>query len=246
VYDDDADHVERSRANLFTLDDRDQSRIWAHRVNSGGKMMVAKEMFRGLELDLVFDKSAEHFCVYHPPAPNTGLTLQLLIRQDRKDLHYWLDWKNANREDIALALARLEHLDAESGLKDRALIEMSAVDGSAAQLGISGWKTSYYLPTDRISECLANCSEEQAGQLANELWNNFDTNEFRAISLDSRLLPFIDTFMIDKVEEHNVPVYTWATNVDISDPDAIQRLRPVLDREWIEVVLVRVPSYFHL
>ncbi len=244
TYDPGADNVERGRANLRLLNPPDKKRIWAHRMNTVGSLMVAREFFTGVEMDLVFSSAEKKFKVYHPPADDAGLDLEMQLRQDHGDLGYWLDWKNASRANVEEALARLELLDKKHEIRSRALIEIAALDGSARILADQGWRVSYYLPTGKILECLSHCPPEESASLAEELWAQFDSNGYTAVSFDIRLLAFVEANMLDRIQRDNIAAHTWNTEVDISAENAPSLLEPILGRRWIDTILVTFPNHF--
>ena len=51
------------------------SKVWAHRVNSIEKYQEARDIFSGIELDLMFDVASNTFDVNHPPAKSINLSL---------------------------------------------------------------------------------------------------------------------------------------------------------------------------
>lgn len=244
VFDLDADAVERSNANLRRLPD--PSRVWAHRINSGGSLLEAKEIFHGVEFDVVFDELTGQFKVYHPPADDVDLSLEMQLQQGHAAIRYWLDWKNASLDNVPLALKRLADLDERYHLKQRALIETGAVDGSASLLANAGWRVSYYLPTDIIANCWRTCSVAEKKSLGESLWSDWDDSGFTAVSFDVALLPFVEEIMLRRIKRDNIPAYTWAPSIDIADADAPEKLEPLLERSWIEVVLVTFPNPFRL
>ncbi len=246
-YDENADYVERARASLFALGRDTWQRVWAHRVNSALGLIEAKELFAGIEMDVVF--SDGEFRVHHPPAPDTGLTLELQLMQDRGSggrTLYWLDWKNANANNMGGALQRLERLDAQFGIKSRTLLETSSLNGPARVFTRRGWSVSYYLPTDRILACMNTCSETNLMALADSLWSDFDANSFSAISFDARLMPFVEDYMLGRILRDDVPAYSWQTQIDVSTPGAAAEIERVLDRPWLEALLVTMPSHFKI
>jgi len=153
------DLYERYRIVLSDLRSSNHSvweRIWAHRVNTIGSLLEAKNLFAGVETDVVFD--GQSFLVYHPPKPPTGLTLETLLEAagEGNDLRFWLDWKNPDSDLIERAIHRLEYLDERFALKDRAILETTpqAVGEHLRQISQRGWEHSYYLPTEKILDCL--------------------------------------------------------------------------------------------
>jgi heptose-I-phosphate ethanolaminephosphotransferase len=238
------DHIERIRANLAILSDADRNKIWAHRVNSGGKMLEVKQAFAGVELDVVYEASA--FQVYHPPAEAVNLTLADQLAQDKDNIGIWVDWKNANETLLPEAMDRLEQLHATYNIKDRSIIEISALDKTAEKLVAAGWRTSYYLPTQPLIECSITCTATEKQARAATLWSEYDAAGFNAISFDVRLVPFVESQMLDRMERDSIPTYSWATAVDMSAPNALPMLRPLLQKQWLKVILVSAPSNFPL
>lgn len=238
-FDENADATERARGNLLAITD---DRVWAHRINTGASYQEAAEFFSGVESDVVF--LGDRFGVFHPPTPDVGLTLNDLLKQERMPVTYWLDWKNASLENSAAALERLTQLDREFGISDRALIEISAIDGSAQVFVEADWEVSYYLPTEQIAACQQNCSEAEAAAMATQLKGIIEKERFSAVSFDVALLPFIETYLLSYLQERELKAYTWATGVTISSVEAPEQLASILERQWLRGVLVSFPSYF--
>ncbi len=234
-----ADHIERARANLLAIDDE---RVWAHRINTGASLQEAAEIFSGVELDVVFVDG--EFRVFHPPAPDIGLTLQRQLTQEVRAIEYWLDWKNASIGNVEAALGHLADLDASFDISARTLVEISALDGSADRITAAGWRASYYLPTAEIAACMSSCDVSGQQQLAEKLLGNFEKQRFAAMSFDAALMSFVEDHLLKYIETHSVPAYTWATAIDISAQGAPSEVAPVLQRAWLEGVLVSLPSYF--
>src|SRR5262249_51591514 len=148
------DYLEIARlelAHIKATRPLDYQKLWAHRVDSIGKLMEAKSLFAGVEIDVVFDSKAGEFFVYHPPKASHNLSLRefLLATRDRPDLRFWFDWKNANEEDFDAAFVRLTALDHEFSIKRRSLIETGSdvIFSSLRKLAGAGFSHSYYVPT---------------------------------------------------------------------------------------------------
>ncbi|XOV86178.1 MAG: sulfatase-like hydrolase/transferase [Pseudomonadota bacterium] len=243
-FDPDGDTVERARGNLFTLAQQVRSRVWAHRINSGAAMLEARDVLAGVEMDLVWRD--EDFAVYHPPAPDVGLTLNMQLAQDRPGLRYWLDWKNPDPQNLGRAIQSLAALDEKHQLKDRVLVE-TAPGPAARLLAEAGWVSSFYLPTSRISDCMTTCSPDQQALLARELWATFDREGFTAMSFDMALLPFIEAYLGPRLVAEGIAAYSWAPLLDISSPTGAADVSRLLQgRDWIKGMLVTLPSPFRL
>jgi len=193
------DSFERARVELLELKRKSAvtwRKFWVHRVNTLGKLLQVKQLFAGIELDLVFDEKARRFFVYHPPLENVGLTLEMMLQAstDYPELGVWADWKNATKENVNAALARFARLDAEYGLKSRILIETGhdAIFGELSALTRHGFKHAYYLPTEEIIECDSESPSENCETLSELLLTRVKTIGATAISYDARARAFIE------------------------------------------------------
>lgn len=250
VFDENADYAERSRGNIRNIKARFgtavQSKVWAHRVNTLGSMIEAREIFPGIEMDLVFDSDKKQFFVYHPPAPNVGLTLASQLRQDDGKVHYWLDWKNANPENLQSALETLEGLNDTHNIKQRAILESGTLSKSMSIFKRAGWNTSYYLPTKIIAKCMSNCSNEEKSKLANQLLENRKKFGYGTVSVDARLLQFFDKHMAQAFNDEESKIYIWDQSIDVSDKNALSRMEKYITHKNVGVLLVNFPSPFDL
>jgi len=135
------------------------ARLWAHRVDSLGKLLSAKQLFAGVELDVVFQPETGRFHVNHPPAADAGLELEDYLQAcaDRPDLRFWFDWKNAGEVQLSAALGQWRELDRRFAISARSIIETGpeAVSPELAQIAEAGFTHSYYLPRDAVMRCVA-------------------------------------------------------------------------------------------
>lgn len=250
TFDKNADYVERSRGNLNEIRSKwgaeALSKVWAHRVDSIASFMEAKDIFPGIELDVVFQKQIKKFFVYHPPASNPGLTLEKYLRQDDGKKHYWFDWKNVEKDNIEAAISNLSTLDEKYTIKKRVIVETGVSISDVSKISQQGWQLSYYLPTHEILNCIKSCSHSEAGKLAATIMKRVGNHSFSAISFDARLLPFFNSHLDKFIENNKLKVFIWDQSIDISSEKAPQRLEPYLTHRLIDVVLVDFPSLFDL
>lgn len=241
---DNKDYYELSRVNLKQARQQDNGhwrRIWAHRVDSLGKLLEAKTLFAGIELDLVYDGSVGSFHVYHPPKENHGLTLAEYLRasSDRKDLKYWFDWKNPSASELVTALEKLESLEAAYGIKDRSILEVPS-DFSAdneAILARQGWQVSYYLPTDQIVAC-AKRGAGDCAEPALHMANRARSLGARYVSFDYRAWDFMKTHE-QAFADFELLSWDLSKNTMAHDASGFD-----IDNR-ISVLLVGYPSAFH-
>jgi heptose-I-phosphate ethanolaminephosphotransferase len=130
-----------------------RERVWAHRVDTLGKMMEATRLFAGVEIDVLYDAWQRTLVVNHPPDPPSGLLLEeLLAYADRLNpqLSLWLDVKNFDERNADHIVNELKRLDAKYRIRERALIETEHTGSRVALLRQAGFRSSYYLPTKLI------------------------------------------------------------------------------------------------
>jgi len=197
--DDAKDAYERNRiisGEIRRNDEESWQRIWAYRVNSIGKLLEAKQIFSGVEVDIVFD--GQVFLVHSPPKEPVGLTLEqwLEATRDRGNLQLWFDWENPNPESFPEAKERLEYLDNRFNVKHRAVLETSsqAPFSELAELTLRQWRHSYDLPHEEIEHCLSSDSRAVCELTADLIVDSLDRIGATAISYDISLQAFIDRY----------------------------------------------------
>lgn len=124
------------------------NKIYAHRVNSIIKAKEIKNVFAGVELDVVFQIEQDIFDVNHPPANSIGLTLYNYISSSgiNSNNSIWLDFKNLSKDNMLESLNRLEYLCEFLKLKKENIIIESQNSEFLIVFSENGYKTSYYLP----------------------------------------------------------------------------------------------------
>jgi hypothetical protein len=223
-------------------------KVWAHRVNSLGKLAEVGDLFHGVELDLVFDSDEGVFDVRHPPVPDLGLTPEAVLsrlHQRQSNLRLWLDLKAVNTGNIASIVDRLLELEKRfASLRERAIVETSYAGPGMARLADAGFYVSYYLPTKEILQARKQGSQEQLEDLAKQIADTAERHRVRALSFDYRAYPFVERLLADTAQAHDLDFLTWALSLDSSRPQFVRQLRrrPLDGR--IKVILVKAPSRF--
>lgn len=244
-----SDPIEIARINMLRLCrkwGREQcDRLWAHRINSLGALLEAREIFTGIEIDVVFDAESGEFRVYHPPAPDVGLSFETMLRVDDGKRRYWLDWKNPAEAVLPAAVDRLEALNARYGIKTRTIVEISLVTDETSLVSNRGWHASYYLPTEAILEAVGSGDAQKSKVLANELLERIDLGSFDAISYDTRSRSYVDDLLRTALRERTLSEYTWDLSSSIQSEELGAIEVHLRDRE-VEVVLIRFDSPFDL
>jgi heptose-I-phosphate ethanolaminephosphotransferase len=182
-------------------------RLWAHRVNTLGKMMEAARAFHGVEMDVLFQRG--ELLVNHPPAPVSGLTLdEQLAYANRLNpkLALWLDLKNLDEKNGAAVLAALRRLDARHSIRGRALVETGHSGPAAAALRAAGFQTSYYLVA------ASGCDPAKLESL-------LALRRFAAVSYDFKEREAAQRCAGDAVRKLKLRTYTW----DLQEIDPARR-----------------------
>lgn len=228
----------------------DAERIWAHRVNSLGALGEAKQIFAGVELDLVFDARTRRFEVRHPPKPANGLTLDryLAAAVDRPALRLWLDWKNPASENLGSALAELARLDAKYGLRRRALVETpsDATFSGLEALSRAGFLHGYYLPTEAGLAALQQ-GPRAMSRLGASIRATVERGNYAAITYDARLQPFVDRELSAFLREGRIRRFSWDQSIDSSNPATDPRtLSAMTQSRSLEALLITFPSRYRI
>jgi len=241
-----SDYFERTRGNLNliseSLGEKMQRKLWAHRINSFGSLYDARNIFNGIELDVVFHQEDRKFYVYHPPAENLKLSLEQYLQQVDSKLGLWLDWKNLTDKNMASAVERLEKLESLYKIRSRSIVETSSQSTRVEALNHNGWHSSYYLPTNELLRSVAGGSAQDMQKWSDKIRSIVKNGKYRAISFDYRLLGFFREYLSDFTSDNDLKVYAWNQQLRIDkdiDLDVIDGLAKDVD-----VLLVNFPSPF--
>lgn len=121
-----------------------EDKIWIHRVNRIEKLKEVQEKFTGVELDLVFNDTSIVFDVNHPPAISINLSLEEYFKNNKKDLNYWLDFKNLNKENQEAALQHLDYICKKNKINKSKVVVESPQIGLLKNFKDAGYQISYY------------------------------------------------------------------------------------------------------
>jgi heptose-I-phosphate ethanolaminephosphotransferase len=222
-----------------------QGSIWAHRVNTLGKMMEVATVFAGAEIDVVYDAEARALMVNHPPAPPSGLALDELLGYANRlnpKLALWLDVKNLDEANVGRVLDELNRLDARHAIRRRALVETGHTGPAAARLRQAGYLSSYYLPTAVVTQrpgvgpgAASRC------QGAPEIERVVEAGRFAAVSYDWRGRRWVERCLGQFVQKHRLRSYAWDLAPMLSDQRADESLDDERLRGYSAVAAVLLP-----
>jgi glucan phosphoethanolaminetransferase (alkaline phosphatase superfamily) len=242
------DYRENTSINIRALAEN-RKQVWAHRTNSVSALSEATAAFDGVEMDLVFIDAVECFHVYHPPAPDTSLSLSemLFASKSKSELKLWLDWKNATRENMQDAIECLNQLDKRFGIRGRALVETGSdtIFKDTKLLSDAGYAHGYYLPTEAIRECIRTCDETAAEQLAVTIKQTVKEGGYSAITFDWRLSDFVRARLLEWATQTDLALYSWDMSINIAnDQNANAKIAEHFDQLELDGLLVTFPSVF--
>jgi len=132
------------RTLLFLFKDK----IRAHKTNNIAQLKKAKQVFSGVELDVVFFSSKNDFDVNHPPDKSIGLWLTKYFRSQEKpaDFNYWLDFKNLDGNNEVQSANKLDSISSLFKINNSNIIVESIHPEFLNSFLNKGFLTSYYLP----------------------------------------------------------------------------------------------------
>ncbi len=202
--------------------------VFAHRVDSQGKALAARDRFPGVEMDIDYDEAAGSLQVFHPPKPPVGLSLddQLATLAARPALRVWLDMKNVTPGNAAGVIAALARLDARWGLRPRALVELPEGLPEAVfdAFGRAGWQVSMYLPDD-LASCNARPADDAACAARARRWLDVGRRVGnRYFSFDFGSWPAVRTFLAPGLAPGQA-LLSWNLQWRIDRPDLVARFQ---------------------
>ncbi len=182
-------------------------RLWAHRVDTIGKLMEAARVFSGVEIDVVLERG--ELLVNHPPATPSGLTLdEQLAYANRLNpkLALWLDVKNLDEVNAGALVAALRRIDARYAIRSRALVETTHFGPAAAALRAAGFSSSYYAIPG------ADCNPAKMESMLH-------SRRFTAVSYDFKDREWVERCLGPAIRKLKLRTYTW----DLEPIDATRR-----------------------
>ena len=202
-------------------------------------------MFKGFEIDVVFDKNESIFDVNHPPTDSIHLSLAELLGSLAKPsaISYWLDVKNLDKNNAAASLNRLLQLCELFNIKTNSVIVESQSYHLLSIFTTKGFKTSYYLPTPFIASLAAkfyqNLTTDEE-QLVLRIQNSINKGTFDYISTDSQYLPFIDTLLKNKKK-----ILLWNTSLEHHKFFDRKKIKQIIESDKdIHVLLIQLESQY--
>ena len=184
-------------------------KLFPHRINSSGKLWsIYEDGYRAMEMDLRYIESKKDIYIGHDLG-DMGFSLAhyLSLKPLKEMKRVWFDFKNITSDNVDIILNKLDKLDSKYHLKSRIFIE-SHYRPILYKLHQRGWKSSLYIPTERIISLMKtnnpNILDKEAKKIALEV----KKQSVDAVSFDFRLYPFVREYL-KRYLDNNIEFYTW-------------------------------------
>jgi heptose-I-phosphate ethanolaminephosphotransferase len=176
-------------------------KVWLHRVDSIERAAKMAREYRGMEIDVVFDSSANYFDVGHPPTPSAGISLDRLLAAvpDVSQHYFWIDFKNLTESNSAAACALLLAIARKYGIVANTIVE-SVNPEALSRFTASGFYTSYYLFPESDPDTM---SADQVKAYYGEVKRRLASSAVNALSLSHHHLLFAAKYFPD------ADILTW-------------------------------------
>lgn len=162
------------------------AQIFMHRVNDPNDAIHLFPNYEGIELDVFFDYSNQHFIVKHDKESLSKITLEKYFSVCKKfpNAKYWIDFKNLKDVHSYAPLARLNYLDEKFKIKNRIIIESKQAE-KLHSIGREGYFTSYWIVKPHENETV---------ELANKIKYDLTKFQFNALSGREEIAPFFQKY----------------------------------------------------
>ena len=224
--------------------ERFRQRVWAHRVNSVGKLEEVSGLFEGLELDLVWQTDTGVFDVNHPPAPSIGLSLESYFSsiEEPAKHRYWLDFKNLDSANQSESLKRLKELARRFAIPQGNLVVESTSPELLLPFKQAGFYTSYYLPTDFLRTVADTSNDqltEQEKQEIARIAQRAISTQVDGVSTYAQAYDFVVQNLPKTLD-----ILLWDIELEHHRAHHLKRINTWLEDPRVKVILVKFASAY--
>jgi len=187
-----------------------QKRVFAHRVNSTGKLRdLWVNGLRSFEVDVFYRKKGNFFEVGHGKG-EMGTTLEKFLAEvePQEIQRLWLDFKNLGAKNHKAAIRRLNQLDRLYGIKNVTLVESNTKDQFFKHVKLDGWQTSYYLPTRLTTDLIESKDNKGMEKLAAKISRQIEAQMTDSVSFDEKLYSFVKDHLEKRISPE-VRYHSW-------------------------------------
>lgn len=225
-------HLPQVRAATLRREPGFATKVWVHRVDSIERAVLMGRRYQGMEIDVVYDSTADYYDVGHPPVPSAGISLErLLAAVPEVEGHYfWLDVKNLTESNAEAACRRLVALARQFDIVGKVIVE-SPNPRALSCFTAAGFYTSYYLFPDAGLESMG---PEEVARYYREVKANLAASRVNALSSSYRSLPFIETYFpeADVLLWYLEPEKTLQARVALAWLERSSRVRVILVKHY--------------
>lgn len=240
------DNLYEFKKDMFNLQNQNfKQKVWAHRVNSMGKLKEVIGIFNGIELDVMFQPESGVFDITHPPVESIGLNLEKYIGSINKPVRYklWLDFKNLDKQNAGKALKRLHFITNKFSLVKANIIIEASNPVLLMPFKDSGFYTSYYLPTNILKKVIKksrkDITDEEMKHIK-EILDKFKRSGVHAVSTYARYFDFVKQYI---PEANNILL--WDTHLEPHKYSDLRKINKILSKDKrIKVLLVKFRSNY--
>ena len=218
-----------------------------HRVNSIGKLKeIWFDGYRSFEIDLFYNKNRNCFLVGNGVNVMTDLCFKdfLSFIEVKKLKKVWLDIKNLHNTNIGGVVARLNHINEVTELKEKFIIEVHTQDKSFKNLAVQGYHTCYSLPISTLKLLKENKLYEMR-QNSQKIAKYIESCDFKHLCFDELLLSFVENHLQELI---NVNVTYHIRSVsNLTHKDFMEQIsnKKYYTNSRVRTILVDYESVFH-
>lgn len=212
----------------------DKDKLWAHAVYDPEEANHLLESFSGLETDIVFDADRNVFDVRHDIEDTfTGRTLDNFLDSIKlkNERHFWLDFKNLNKNNLNASSQRLKTVLDKHKLRERAIIESFHPD-RLSELAKDGFYTSYWVPHFEMNEA----TQERKDDAVNKVKKMLQESEFNALSCHHEMYPLYKKHFPEST------FHLWTNGLTTEEDKQI--IKDLHAEEQVRVILVDYKENF--
>ncbi len=226
----------KSRNKLFkqyvSLSKEIPKKCWLHRTNSVEKLQELSSKYKGVEIDVFFDKEKLEFYVGHDLEKEMEISLEQMLERIDKNKKIWLDIKNLNITNYVELLKKLNELLKKYDLDKNNFI----LEGDKYELlsfyKKEGFYVSYY---DKFE--LENKTKDEIEKWKRNL--EMIQKYVSAISFTEKKYKYIKNFNL------NIDLLTWTSSKEWEFLYLKKEKRKMLQDNQVKVILVKEYGNYH-
>lgn len=241
-------YYHREQNSEYLILNKEQNRIFPHRINSLGKASEAVNLgLNSIEIDVgIVKKSSGRFFLAVGHGKISGNTELMSVERilERLNLNsktkIWLDIKNLTIKNVEHCNELLQEILIK--YPSTYIVESTSTDNSLFYLSNRNLYTSYYLPNKIIKTTDENIRRKRS----KEIIEFIKKSKVKAISFDKKLYPFVIKF-IEPYISQNIHYHTWDLGLNFGTKGSIKHLKEeeYYKNKRVKTILIPFQSNFH-